>query len=85
MVRLERNRSRIQWADIPPQQERERRGRCRIADAWTVEEGDERSGEVIALCAEVEVAESVRWCSRGRGSRGRDAEVDVESGWPVSR
>ena len=33
----------------------------------------------------VEVAESVWWWSRGRGSRKKNAVVDVESGWPVSR
>ena len=40
---------------------------------------------MIALCADVEEAESVGWCSRSRGSRARGAVVDVESGLPVSR
>ena len=48
-------------------------------------ETDEIAQEAVALCADADVAKSVGWCSRGRGSRARDAVVDVESGWPVSR
>ena len=46
----------------------------------TVEEADELLKRMIDLCADVEVAESVGWCSRGRGSRAKNAvvEVDVE-------
>lgn len=43
------------------------------------------SSKAGAPCTDVEVAESVGWCSRDRGSRARDVVVNVESGWPVSR
>ena len=46
----------------------------------TIEEDDELLKRMIALCADVDVAESVGWCSRGRGSRAKNAVVDVESG-----
>ena len=41
----------------------------------TVEEADELLKRMIALCADVEVAESVGWCSRAK-----NALVNVESG-----
>jgi hypothetical protein len=46
----------------------------------TVEEADELLKRMITLCADVEVAKSVGWCSRAK-----NAVVDVKSGWPVSR
>src|SRR3954469_16035061 len=52
----------------------------RIAEFVARVEANEVPKQAVALCVVVEVAESVGWCTHGRGSRARDVVVDVKSG-----
>ena len=79
MVRLEKNPKASRRT--PPHS---RNGR-RIAESWLEWKPTRLLKQAVALCAVCRCSRERGWWSRGRGSRPKNAVVDVKSGWPVSR
>ena len=61
-----------------------RNGR-RITELWLEWKPTRLLKQAVALCAVCRCSRERGWWSRGRGSRAKNAVVDVESGWSVSR